>query len=172
MSATQFIKNWRQRAADSTNVFDQFFYAWTALVITARQYRGDDPAAPHDTTDRTVILHYLVSRPDAVVAVLDKLPEQTKWLAQRKGTATGQPILDVHDTKRNQQTRQALDHLATCWAGKAANQRNPEGVTTCLVELLNHVRNNMFHGRKDPDDAADQELLAQVNPILLGLLAL
>jgi hypothetical protein len=28
----------------------------------------------------------------------------------------------------------------------------------------------MFHGLKDPDDAADQELLKKVNPILMGIL--
>jgi hypothetical protein len=50
--------------------------------------------------------------------------------------------------------------------------RKPRWVAKALAEVLNHIRNHMFPGLKNPDDAADQELLEHVNPILLGVLEL
>lgn len=39
------------------------------------------------------------------------------------------------------------------------------------AEMINPIRNNMLHGLKAPDDAADRELLERVNPIPRGRFA-
>ena len=53
--------------------------------------------------------------------------------------------------------RQDLDELAQVWLGQAA--RKPRWIASKTAEMSNHIRNNMFHGVKLPDDAADRELL-------------
>jgi hypothetical protein len=62
-----------------------------------------------------------------------------------------------------------FDDLALVWAGQA--QRKHRWVANATAELVNHIRNHMFHGVKDPDDLADQALIERVNPILIGVLA-
>lgn len=66
--------------------------------------------------------------------------------------------------------RKIFNDLAKVWDGQMT--RKPRWVAKALAEVLNHIRNHMFHGLKNPDDAADQELLKRVNPILLRILAL
>jgi hypothetical protein len=89
------------------------------------------------------------------------------WLAARRGTGTGEAILDVLPYS-NPHLRRDFDELAAAWS--APNNHKPGFLATRVAELFNHVRNNMFHGLKRPDDAADHDLLEHVNPILLGIL--
>jgi hypothetical protein len=46
----------------------------------------------------------------------------------------------------------------------------PRWIAGKTAEMINHVRNNLFHGAKAPDDEADRDLLEHVNPILLSVL--
>lgn len=166
MRNADFVQRWHCRASESPDSFDRFFSAWIALVIAARGYLDRHQLSLPDT-DRTAIIHYFQLRADSVVIVLGRLPEQVGWLAQRTGTGTGQPILDVNSYSP-QHLRRLFDELAQVWSGKAA--RKPRWVANATAEMINHIRNNMFHGLKVPDDAADRELLDRVNPILMGVL--
>jgi len=166
VSAIGFIQRWQRKAADSQDCFDRFFSAWIALAIASRRYLNAQQLAEPDT-DRIAVIHYLEAHADEVVQILAKHPEQTGWLARRTGTGTGKPILDVHPYSP-QGLRQTFDTLALVWVGKAT--RKPRWLACATAEMINHVRNNMFHGQKAPDDAADRDLLERVNPILLGLL--
>lgn len=89
------------------------------------------------------------------------------WLAERMGTGTGMPILDVYSYSPPH-LRRLFDELAQVWSGRST--RRPRWVACATAELVNHIRNNMFHGLKVPDNPADQELIERVNPILLGIL--
>ncbi len=119
-------------------------------------------------TDRIAILEYFQAHADQVVAVLGQLPEQTAWLANRRGTATGERILDVSPYSP-EHLRRDFDELAQVWLGQA--ERKPRWIACKLAEMVNHVRNNLFHGAKAPDDEADRALLERVNPIVMGILA-
>lgn len=48
--------------------------------------------------------------------------------------------------------------------------RKPNWIANATAELINYIRNHMFHGIKCPDDAADVELVNHVNPLLLDAL--
>ena len=64
--------------------------------------------------------------------------------------------------------RRDFDELAMVWLGQL--QRKPRWIASKTAEMVNHVRNNMFHGVKVPDDRADRELVEHVNSLLLGIL--
>lgn len=166
INAADFVQRWRRKASESEDAFDRFFSAWIALVIAARG-RLDEQQLSQPDTDRKAVIQYFESHADEVADVLDKLRDKTGWLAHREGTGTHQPILDVYDYSP-QHLRCLFDTLAQVWSGQAI--RNPRWVAQASAEMINHIRNHMFHGLKSPDDAADQELLACVNPILLGML--
>jgi hypothetical protein len=166
MSARDFVQRWYQRATEAPDGFDRFFSAWIALVIAARGYLDEQQRAQPDT-DRIAIIQYFELRADSVAAVLLELPEQVRGLATRTGTGTGMPILDVYPYSPPH-LRRLFDELARVWSGELV--RKPKWVACAAAELINHIRNNMFHGLKLPDDAADRELLDRVNPILLGIL--
>ena len=163
MSAADFVQRWHRKANESEDFFDRFFSAWIALVIKARGHLSAQQFAEPDT-DRLAIIQYFEERAEAVEAVLHGLPEQVAWLARRRGTGTGQPILDVQPYSP-QHLRRTFDDLALVWSEQA--RRKPRWIANATAEVVNHIRNNMFHGVKAPDDAADRELLERINCILL-----
>lgn len=166
MNATDFVQRWRQKASDSEDAFDCFFSAWIALVIAARS-RLKLQQLSKPGIDRKAVIQYFESHAKQVAGVLDKLPEKKDWLAHRRGTETHQPILDVYDYSPPH-LRRLFDTLAQVWSGQTT--RKPRWVANASAEVVNHIRNHMFHGLKDPADAANQELLDHVNPILLEVL--
>lgn len=166
MGAIEFVDRWHRRAAECGDCYDRFFSAWIALVIEARRHLNEQQLGDPDTDRKSVILYFDNNR-DSIAAVLRELPEHTVWLAARRGTATGEAILDVLPYS-NQHLRQDFDELAEAWSSPTNNK--PGWLATRTAELINHIRNNMFHGLKAPDDAADRELLEHVNPILMGIL--
>jgi hypothetical protein len=169
MSATQFVETWHRRAGETPDCFDRFFSAWISLIIEARRHLNAQQLAEADT-DRKTIVQYFENRNAVIAAVLQKLPEQTGWLAARRGTGTGGPILDVNVVNTyTTELRRELDELALFWSGND-KPRKPGWIATRTAEMLNHIRNNLFHGIKAPDDEADRALLEHVNPILLGIL--
>lgn len=137
-------------------------------MIAARSCLDERQLSKPDN-DRKAVIQYFESRPVDIEEVLGSLRENTIWLAARRGKGTSEPILDVLP-ESPENLRKIFNDLAKVWDGQMT--RKPRWVAKALAEVLNHIRNHMFHGLKNPDDAADQELLKRVNPILLRILAL
>lgn len=167
ISRADFIQRWRNKASESEDAFDRFFAAWIALVIAARAQLNEDQLSQPDT-DRKAVIAYFESNAEDVERVLQGMAGDTTWLSKRRGTGTGQPIVDVY-VFSPQHLRAVFDDLASVWAGQA--QRKPRWVANATAELVNHVRNHMFHGVKDPDDLGDRALIERLNPVLIGVLA-
>ena len=166
MNRSEFVQRWRKKASESDDPFDRFFSAWVALVILARGGLDQQQLSQPDT-DRKAVIQYFGTDAERVVKVVGKLGDSTAWLAARKGNGTHEPIVDVYPTSP-QHLRGLFDTLAKVWTGEET--RKPKWEADAIAELVNHIRNHMFHGLKNPDDAADQELIEHVNPILLGVL--
>jgi hypothetical protein len=164
MSATEFVERWHVKAVESADCFDCFFSAWIALVIEARRHLD---ARQLVQADRLAIIHYFETNAKSLMRVFSDHGAQTCWLSQRRGTGTGGAILDVHPS--HEDLRRELDELAKAWSGP--NKYQPGWFAKRTAEMINHIRNNMFHGVKDPEDDHDRALLERVNPILLGILA-
>jgi hypothetical protein len=166
MRRADFVYRWRRKAHESGDPFDTFFSAWVALVIAARGRLEENQLAQPDT-DRVAVIQFFESQAHTIVALLKNLSDSTAWLAERKGTATGRAILDVHHYSP-QHLRQVFDDLAEVWSGRT--DRKPRWIACATAEMINHIRNNMFHGVKAPEDAGDVALLEHANPILIGIL--
>jgi hypothetical protein len=160
------VSRWRQKAVEAENPFDRFFSSWIALIIAARGDLSLQQLSRPDT-DRKAVIQYLESRAGAVEDALGACQDDTAWLAKREGTSTGGRIVDVYEASP-QHLRETFDVLAAVWAGQMT--RKARWVANATAELLNHVRNHMFHGVKNPDDAADQELVTHLNQVLIRLL--
>ena len=94
--------------------------------------------------------------------------EDLAWLARRKGTCRQDPIVDVYDSRYAESLRELFRKLADHYSGGESSE--PGLLVEAVVELLNHVRNNLFHGVKDPDDVDDRDLLGRLKPILCAVL--
>lgn len=163
-----FIERWVGRGRDTGDPFDAFFALWIALVIRARpELRPEDRAL--DDTDRRAVLGLSESFREQIFREVDSERDALAWLARRRGTKRGDPIVDVHDYCRNRDhLRDRFRRLAEHYAGTRAAKSGL--IVEAVIELLNHVRNNPFHGIKDPDDVDDRELVRCLIVLLQAVL--
>src|SRR5437588_3436153 len=101
-----FIARWMVRANEATDPFDQFFCLWVALIILARPLL-DTTQQDADYTDRAALVRLSQAHTDTIMDRLGEISAEMRWLAARKGTHRGDPIVDVHDYARHR------DHLRT-----------------------------------------------------------
>ena len=163
-----FVARWEARAAQVDDPFDQFFCLWIALVIQGRP-KLDLQQLDADDTDRVAIVRLSQAHADAIFMSLADASGELKWLAARKGTRRGDPIVDVHDYARHRNhLRTRFRWLAEHYAGTRLCKAGL--IVEAVAELINHVRNNLFHGIKDPEDVDDQELVQHLVPVVRAVL--
>jgi hypothetical protein len=85
-------------------------------------------------------------------------------LARHRGSRFGNPIVDTGNPLLQNLFRR-LSRVYT-----AGESMPDEDQVLALAELVNKVRNNVFHGVKVYDDQEDLKILRLVNPILLDAL--
>jgi hypothetical protein len=112
----------------------------------------DDEQLAQPGTDRIAVIQLFEAEADMIGQVLSGLPNATRWLSRSKGAAASAPLLDVN-VYSLQHLRVCFDTLTPVWAG--TERRKPRWVANATRKMLNHIRNNMFHGIKAPEDAAD-----------------
>lgn len=163
-----FIGRWVGRSREAGDPFDAFFALWIALAIRARpELRPEDHAL--DDTDRKAVLRLSESRRDEIFREIDLCQADLAWLSGRRGTMRSDAIVDVHDYCRNRDhLRDRFRRLAEHYAG--TRLAKPGLIVGAVIELLNHVRNNLFHGIKDPDDVDDRELVTHLGAVLQAVL--
>ncbi len=160
---SEFVKKWYGRGLKESDPFDQFFCFWIALAVAAAQWSTLQGNSPNDGTDRDKVIRYLTGHEEFVAGVLSSSP-QLKCLAARIGSTHRNPILDTGKPELRGKFQRFADHYADC-------QRLDRGeLVETLGEILNKVRNNVFHGRKIYDEEDDIKVLTLVNPILKELL--
>ena len=115
-------------------------------------------------TDREKILNYFRSKCLEIKPILDKNIQKMTKLARRKGTTYGNPVIDTG----NRDLRRMFQLLSNYYIRKISISEKE--MVEAVGELLNKIRNNLFHGVKVYDDSSDIELINTVNPILLEIL--
>ncbi len=155
-----YMVAWFRRAANYDDPFVKFITRWIALAICARTnlpgriYGSDAPA----------ICDWLTLRADDVVVSLNQHNGLIVWLANRKGPTHGHTILDHPDEWFRKSMQLLSDHILgqdVLTATKTAKY---------LSNLLTAVRNNLFHGEKDPNLATDVELIRNLAQVIRNLL--
>lgn len=163
-----FVTRWEGRAAGADDPFDHFFCLWIALVVQARPQLDVQQLGAGDT-DRAAIIRLCQANADKIFTSLGDCRGELMWLAARKGTSRSDPIVDVHDCAPNREhLRTRFRWLAEHYAG--VRECKPGLIVEAVAELINHVRNNLFHGIKDPEDVDDQELVQHLIPVLRAVL--
>ena len=155
-----FVRKWFQRAREADDEFDRFFSAWIALVVAAQRLPSKKD------TDRKRVVAYFRAKKSRVMSAVKKREQEMMWLARRQGTMYGTPIIDI-DTD-NEYLCNLFTKLSRHYTSKEAMP--DDEFVKALAELLNKIRNNVFHGAKVYDDKEDLELLKNVNPVLLEVL--
>lgn len=163
-----FIQRWRDRASSGIDPFDEFFSLWLALVISARPSLQAEDFAAADP-ERCSVLRLAAEHRDTMFREIDSCKDELAWLAHRRGTVLGLPIVDVHEfVRKADHLRRLFATLSDHYLGNGASE--PGLIVDAVIELLNHVRNNLFHGLKNPDDVDDRQLIERLNPILHAVL--
>jgi len=159
-----FVRKWLRRASEAEDEFDRFFSAWVALVVAAQRIRDSLGQLPEEDSDRKRVVDYFLAKKWEVMTAVKKHKPEMMWLARRRGTTYGNPIIDTG----NPNLRNSFTKLSRYYT---AGQPIPDDEhVKALAELLNKIRNNVFHGVKVYDDKEDLELLRNVNPVLLAVL--
>ena len=155
-----FTKKWHQRGVAADDPFDRFIYLWIALIVAAQRLGG----SRRDDTDRLKLLGYLRAKSQGVMRALHANHASLAKLAARRGTDHQNPIVDSGNPHLRQKLTDLVNHYADGWHLSDAD------LTEAIGELLNRIRNNLFHGAKVYDDRDDMALLELVNPVLLDIL--
>ena len=115
-------------------------------------------------TDRKKIVNFFRDRRTLIFKVIKEHHTKMVKLAQRQGTKYGDPIVDTKNSELRAKFSKIVDYYTQ---GICLD----EGVFVEYVgELLNKIRNNLFHGGKVYDDREDTALISLVNPILQDVL--
>jgi hypothetical protein len=115
-------------------------------------------------TDREKVLAYFAGNAEKVSQVLRENEEILRRLASRRGTRHRGWIVDTGNRGLQTKFRRLSAHYLS-GAPLAATE-----AVDALAELLNRIRNNVFHGIKVYDSREDLELLNLVNPLLQQIL--
>lgn len=167
---SQIMNEWFDRGADAyqnKNDFEAFIYLWISLVVGCKVYFGAnitiDKHAQKNTTDLEVIKYWFRNNSTVVKQILDNNSNTLSILGTRKGTYFGNPIIDA---SKNLQI--VFGRLKGYFSG-IYNYDSDKKVSEDFSELLNKIRNNLFHGDKSYDNKQDRALLQAVLPSLYSL---
>ena len=113
--------------------------------------------------DRKIISKWAEWNAKSIVEIINSNLYTLKPLTNRKGSYYKNPIIDASKelSKKFQNIQDFLN--------ETSNYSNEKQIATDFVELINKVRNNLFHGSKSYDKESDRTLLAAILPLLLQL---
>lgn len=161
----EYMKKWFDKAQHEEDTFDQFICGWLALVSAANiHWTISGKQVTKDTKDRELVKEYFKHHADSVTEAVQTNPMGARALAQRMGTGGGIIIDGIQEDCKK-------------FRGKVLAHRDYSSVTekefaVATAEILNRVRNNLFHGAKVYDDTTDLQLLKLVTPLLLTILSM
>jgi hypothetical protein len=114
-----------------------------------------------DKTDRDRIIDYFKFHAASVRAAVQLKIVEMRRLAERRGRGGG-TVVDGPIQEHCRRFKGAVLGTSTC---------TDEPLAEATAEILNKVRNNLFHGNKIYDETDDRELLNLVTPLLMTIVA-
>lgn len=157
----QVAERWFKRGIAEVDPFDAFFCLWIALIIAARYGTQRDP----EDADLGTIKEYFTSNHDRMLLALKEEDMVIRQLQKRRGTEGGKVVEAYGREQQRKYRRQKFDRFACAYEELTDSEK-----LDIIAEILNQVRNNLFHGRKLYADRQDLELLELVNPLMKSIL--
>jgi hypothetical protein len=162
----EIILSWFKKgenALDESNLFEAFIYLWISWVVVAKRFNDqnfqNDFAYENKDTDREEIKRFCINCYIRINDIINNHKESVYYLANRKGSRYGNPIIDVKGSlakKFNDLSRDLKGEINLTERQRAEY----------FAELFNKIRNNLFHGDKVYNDAEDRELIKHTVYIL------
>ena len=161
----QIMIDWFKKgeiAKNNNNSFEAFIYLWISWVIGCRIFISynihvDDRA---NNTDREDILLWCKMNSEFVKQTIETYYTSLELLGKRRGASYGDPIIDA-----NQKLTGYFSKLSMYFKNMDVYKKDVE-LANHFGELLNKIRNNLFHGDKSYNDKNDLELIQTVLPTL------
>lgn len=156
------LKKWFRKAETEKDIIDRFIYGWLAMTIAANIEFTHSGIPDPKINDRKRVIHYFKKHSEAVETAAQEHNANSLTLSKRMGPEGG-VILDALAIQEHcKNFRRKVLKQGACSSSDFAE---------ATAEILNRIRNNLFHGSKLYDDTADRTLLGLVTPILLAILA-
>ena len=156
----EYLKKWLFKAEQEKDVFDCFISGWIALTIAAQRHLTHSAGAVPCETDRERVISYFRDNEATIRTAVEKHRDQMKTLAERRGTRGGTVVDGMKIQGHCKIFKDAV--LLTARSTDLA-------FAEAVAEILNKVRNKLFHGNKGYDDTEDRRVVSLVSPLLLSI---
>ena len=148
------------RALERGNLFESFIYLWISWVVACKVHRGNNYAFTPNLEDSKVVSGWAEGESREVVRIIESHLILLAPLGKRKGSKYGNAIVDSSVRLQEKFTRLS-DYFNNEYV-----YENKRQLATDFAELVNKVRNNLFHGGKMYSSQEDRELLSVILPAL------
>ena len=163
----QIMYDWYEKGEEAfinKNDFEAFIYLWISWVVACKINLGNNkPYSSYvqkDFDDRKIITDWCKNYAPEVKDCINENIKNLTPLGKRVGSHFKNPIIDA---SKNLQEKFA--NLSSFFNGNNVYKYDDE-LSVDFAELLNKIRNNLFHGNKSYDNQDDKLLLKAVLPAL------
>lgn len=177
MDRYTFSSEWFKRGENLLNkfeetdntgyLFESYIYLWISLTISVKQYWACNGKKFNSqdgkiSTDKQEIKEWSKLFHERIFDLMNENRYLMEELSEQYGAETNYPIMDSKgdNTRINQQV------FSDYWLGNMNSPIRKKELTMTLIDILNRVRNNLFHGEKSFDNQRDIELIRATCPIL------
>ena len=145
-----------EKALLEENIFEAFIYLWISWVVACKKSNdfnySNEFRYKKDENDREEVKLFCINHRDEINEILNNHKTSLAYLANRKGSKFKNPIIDA--SERQREIFLALSRDINGEIDLTVRQR-----AEYVAELINRVRNNLFHGDKIYNDIEDRELI-------------
>lgn len=172
----EFAEDWYNRgcrALDNENVFEAYIYLWLSLTIAAKQHVANNGRLDSDNDEIRDVEHIVYwmenyGKPGQIIRILKLHQDDIMELCDRVGTESSDPLIDINSRRYYEQILKFHRDFVKYWQ-EGATYIEEYKVARTFLELLNRVRNNLFHGGKSFKVSSDRRLLELLCPSLKSI---
>lgn len=163
----QIMYDWHVKGIscyEEGNQFEAFIYLWISLVVACKVHKACniayDKFVQKDLEDSEIIKDWAKNNSGIVVKIITANQSSLAYLGTRVGSHYKNPIVDS-----SRRLQEKFEKLRRHFKGHNIYS-NEDNLAVDFIELINKIRNNLFHGNKSYEKREDQELLAAILPAL------
>lgn len=167
-----FSEEWHKRGREAylnNHVFEGYIYLWLSLTIAAKQHAANNKRISKnetETRDLFQIQDWAGGCSNEILKRLKNHHEDMCELCERE-SENGDPIITIKSNTGNASAiEQHHKNFIKYWRNHQSSNESPTYIVRSFIEILNRVRNNLFHGEKYFEIESDSKLLGLLCPSL------